>query len=123
MCIRDRLYNQGNKAARADFDSGRNDADGNHGSSCGRRGYCEACLLYTSRSNDEQAFSNGIPMTADGVPKLKRDVRRSVNSDFSFINDKLSVGETASVRIELCGAYYAVSYTHLDQSLILEGRR
>ena len=35
------------------------------------------------RSNDEQAFSNGIPMTADGVPKLKRDVRRSVNSDFS----------------------------------------
>ena len=37
------------------------------------------------RSNDEQAFSSGIPMTADGVPKLKRDVRRSVNSDFSFI--------------------------------------
>lgn len=58
------------------------------------------------RSNDEQAFSNGIPMTADGVPKLKRDVRRSVNSDFSFINVKLSVGETASVRLELCGAYY-----------------
>ena len=65
------------------------------------------------RSNDEQAFSsgipmdaNGIPMDADGVPKLKRDVRRSVNSDFSFINVKLSVGETASVRLELCGAYY-----------------
>ena len=50
--------------------------------------------------------ANGIPMTADGVPKLKRDVRRSVNSDFSFINVKLSVGETASVRLELCGAYY-----------------
>lgn len=58
------------------------------------------------RSNDEQAFSSGIPMTADGVPKLKRDVRRSVNSDFSFINVKLSVGETASVRLQLCGAYY-----------------
>lgn len=58
------------------------------------------------RSNDEQAFSSGIPMTADGIPKLKRDVRRSVNSDFSFINVKLSVGETASVRLELCGAYY-----------------
>ena len=60
------------------------------------------------RSNDEQAFSSGIPMTADGVPKLKRDVRRSVNSDFSFINVKLSVGETASVRLELCGAYYVL---------------
>lgn len=58
------------------------------------------------RSNDEREFSSGIPMTADGVPKLKRDVRRSVNSDFSFINVKLSVGETASVRLELCGAYY-----------------
>ena len=45
------------------------------------------------RSNDEQAFSNGIPMTADGVPKLKRDVRRSVNSDFSFINVKLSASK------------------------------
>ena len=58
------------------------------------------------RSNDERESSSGIPMTADGVPKLKRDVRRSVNSDFSFINVKLSVGETASVRLELCGAYY-----------------
>ena len=58
------------------------------------------------RSNDERESSSGIPMTDDGVPKLKRDVRRSVNSDFSFINVKLSVGETASVRLELCGAYY-----------------
>lgn len=65
------------------------------------------------RSNDEREFSsgipmdaNGIPMNADGIPKLKRDVRRSVNSDFSFINVKLSVGETTSVRLDLCGAYY-----------------
>lgn len=58
------------------------------------------------RSNDERESSSGIPMNADGVPKLKRDVRRSVNSDFSFINVKLSVGETASVRLDLCGAYY-----------------
>lgn len=58
------------------------------------------------RSNDERESSSGIPMTANGIPKLKRDVRRSVNSDFSFINVKLSVGETASVRLELCGAYY-----------------
>lgn len=58
------------------------------------------------RSNDEREFSSGIPMNADGVPKLKRDVRRSVNSDFSFINVKLSVGETTSVRLDLCGAYY-----------------
>lgn len=72
------------------------------------------------RSNDERMLSNGvpidangipmdangIPMNADGVPKLKRDVRRSINSDFSFINVKLSVGETTSVRLDLCGAYY-----------------
>lgn len=65
------------------------------------------------RSNDEREFSsgipmdaNGIPMDADGIPKLKRDVRRSINSDFSFINVKLSVGETTSVRLDLCGAYY-----------------
>lgn len=58
------------------------------------------------RSNDEREFSSGIPMDANGIPKLKRDVRRSVNSDFSFINVKLSVGETTSVRLDLCGAYY-----------------
>ena len=72
------------------------------------------------RSNDEREFSSGIPMDANGIPmdangipmdandipKLKRDVRRSINSDFSFINVKLSVGETTSVRLDLCGAYY-----------------
>lgn len=59
-----------------------------------------------AETQTDRVLPYGIPTDESGRPKLKRDVKRSVNSDFSFVNVKLSVGDTTDVRLELCGAYY-----------------